>query len=48
MVEARFDERTLGRGSGPTKREAEQAAAADALESLSDGLLEELDESANG
>jgi ribonuclease III len=34
IVEARFDERALGRGVGPSKREAEQAAAAAALATL--------------
>ncbi len=33
-VEVRFDGRVLGRGAGPTKREAQQSAAADALQSL--------------
>ncbi len=42
VVEATFDERVLGRGVGPSKREAEQAAAAAALAALAadpDGLL---------
>ena len=42
VVEVTFDERVLGRGVGPSKREAEQAAAAAALNMLaadSDGLL---------
>jgi ribonuclease-3 len=42
VVEATFDERVLGRGVGPSKREAEQAAAAAALVTLvadPDGLL---------
>ena len=34
VVEARFDETVLGRGVGPSKREAEQAAAAAALATL--------------
>jgi ribonuclease-3 len=34
LVEVRFDDQVLGRGSGPSKREAEQAAAAVALESI--------------
>ncbi len=46
LVEARFDDRVLGRGAGGSKREAEQAAAAEALAALSDGTLEtvELDD----
>jgi ribonuclease III len=42
VVEVTFDERALGRGVGPSKREAEQAAAAAALTALAadpDGLL---------
>lgn len=42
VVEAMFDERVLGRGVGPSKREAEQAAAAAALAALAadpDGVL---------
>jgi ribonuclease III len=42
IVEVTFDERILGRGVGPSKREAEQAAAAAALTALAadpDGLL---------
>src|SRR5687767_2348225 len=42
VVEATFDERVLGRGVGPSKREAEQAAAAAALVTLAadpEGLL---------
>jgi len=42
VVEATFDGRVLGRGVGPSKREAEQAAAATALATLvadPDGLL---------
>jgi ribonuclease-3 len=42
VVEVTFDERVLGRGVGPSKREAEQAAAASALAALTvdpDGLL---------
>jgi ribonuclease-3 len=42
VVEATFDERVLGRGVGPSKREAEQAAAAAALATLiadPDGVL---------
>ena len=42
VVEVTFDERALGRGVGPSKREAEQAAAAAALAALAadpDGLL---------
>jgi ribonuclease-3 len=42
IVEVTFDERILGRGVGPSKREAEQAAAAAALAALAadpDGLL---------
>ena len=34
VVEARFGDRVLGRGVGPSKREAEQAAAAVALATL--------------
>ena len=34
VVEARFGDRILGRGSGPTKREAQQSAAAAALSAL--------------
>jgi ribonuclease-3 len=34
VVEARFGDRVLGRGAGPSKREAEQAAAAVALSTL--------------
>jgi ribonuclease-3 len=34
VVEVRFGDRVLGRGSGPSKREAEQAAAAVALTAL--------------
>lgn len=34
VVEVRFGDRVLGRGAGPTKREAEQAAAAAALASV--------------
>jgi ribonuclease-3 len=34
VVEVRFDDQLLGRGTGPSKREAEQAAAADALDAL--------------
>lgn len=44
LVEARFDDRVLGRGAGPSKREAEQAAAAVALEAIAgdgDALGEE-------
>lgn len=36
VVEVRFDEQVLGRGAGPSKREAEQAAAANALELLAE------------
>jgi ribonuclease-3 len=36
VVEARFGNRVLGRGSGPTKREAQQAAAAVALAALAE------------
>ncbi len=42
VVEVTFDEHVLGRGVGPSKREAEQAAAAAALAALAadpDGLL---------
>ena len=42
VVEATFSERVLGRGVGPSKREAEQAAAAAALAALAadpDGVL---------
>jgi ribonuclease-3 len=42
VVEVTFDEHVLGRGVGPSKREAEQAAAAAALAALTadpDGLL---------
>jgi ribonuclease III len=42
IVEVTFDERILGRGVGPSKREAEQAAAAAALTAFAadpDGLL---------
>lgn len=35
-VEVRFNNQVLGRGEGPSKRDAEQAAAAAALEALSD------------
>ena len=41
VVEVTFDETVLGRGVGPSKREAEQAAAAAALAALAadpDGL----------
>ena len=34
VVEATFDKAVLGRGTGPSKREAEQAAAAAALATL--------------
>jgi ribonuclease-3 len=43
VVDVSFADRTLGRGEGPSKREAEQAAAANALASLAsapDSLLE--------
>lgn len=40
VVEARFDDQVLGRGAGASKRDAEQAAAADALSALSDGTVE--------
>ncbi len=40
IVEAYFDDALLGSGHGPSKREAEQAAAADALKSLAAGLRE--------
>lgn len=36
LVEVRFDDQVLGRGSGLSKREAEQAAAAVALESIAE------------
>lgn len=36
IVEVRFDDQVLGRGAGPSKREAEQAAAANALERLAE------------
>lgn len=40
VVEARFDDRVLGRGAGGSKREAEQAAAAEALATLTDDHTE--------
>ncbi len=37
-VEAKFDDQIIGVGDGPSKREAEQAAAAEALENVDDWL----------
>ncbi len=39
LVEVSFDDLLLGQGEGPSKREAEQAAAADALNAISAGNL---------
>jgi ribonuclease-3 len=44
LVEVRFDEQVLGRGSGLSKREAEQAAAAEALEGIAEVDIEQSDE----
>jgi ribonuclease-3 len=43
IVEARFDDQVLGRGAGPSKREAEQLAAADALLTLAGSDTESID-----
>jgi len=37
-VEAIFDDQTIGVGDGPSKRDAEQGAAAEALESIDEWL----------
>jgi ribonuclease-3 len=42
IVEARFGDRVLGRGTGPSKRDAEQSAAADALVALEADAIPDL------